>query len=103
VTREESNPRSSQLRLFLKSLKTDLRSCVKLINGITDYFSCNIGTRQGDKTSLTIFYLFIDELPVLVRKNCGSGIFITDDIPDIFCLMFADDVAGCVKTAIKLQ
>jgi len=44
------------------------------------------------KTSSTIFDLFLDELSVRLRENCGSGIFITNDIPDIFCLMFADDV-----------
>jgi len=39
----------------------------------------------------------------MLCKNCGSGIFITNDISDCFCLMFADDVAGCAETAIKLQ
>ena len=86
----------------IKSLYTDLRSCVKVNNNVTDYFACNIGTRQGDKTSSTIFDLFIDELSVSLRENCGSGIFITNDIPDIFCLIFADDVAGCAETAIKI-
>jgi len=83
----------------LKSLYTDLRSCVKVNNNVTDLFACNVGTRQGDKTSSTIFDLFIDELSVRLRENFGSGIFITNDIPDIFCLMFADDVAGCAETA----
>jgi len=92
-----------QFMLILKSLYSNLRSSVKLNNCITDHFSCNIGTRQGDKTSSTIFDLFIDELSTLLREICGSGIFITNDIPDIFCLMFADDVAGCAETAIKLQ
>jgi len=88
---------------ILKSLYTNLRSCVKLNNGITDFFSCNIGTRHGDKTSSTIFYLFIDELSLFLRWNCGSGIFITNDIPYNICLMLADDVAGCAEIAIKLQ
>ena len=42
----------------------------------------------------TIFDLFIDEVSVRLHEKCGSGIFITNDIPDILCLMFADDVAG---------
>jgi len=92
-----------QFMLILKSLYSDLRSSVKLNNCITDSFSCHIGTRQGDKTSSTMFDLFIDELSTLLSANCGSGIFNTNDIPDIFCLMFADDVTGCSETAIKLQ
>ena len=55
---------------------------------------------KGTKQVRQFFYLFIDELSVRLRENCGSGIFITNDIPDIFCLMFADDVAGCAETAI---
>ena len=67
------------------------------------FFPCNIGTRQGDKSSSTIFNLFIDELSALLRNMCSTGIFITDDIPDILCLMFADDVTGCSENAAKLQ
>jgi hypothetical protein len=59
------------------------------------------GTRQGDKTKSTIFTLFIDELSSLLREKCDTGIFITNDIPDILCSMFADDVATCAETATK--
>jgi len=70
---------------------------------ISEFFQCNIGTRQGDKTSSTIFALFIDELSVMLRETCGSGIFISNEKPDILCLMFADDIASCAETAFKLQ
>ena len=59
-------------------------------------------TPRGN-TSSTSFDLFIDELSDPLLENCGSGISITNDIPDIFCLIFADEVAGCAETAIKLQ
>ena len=78
----------------------NLNSCVKTTTGITGFFPCNIGTRQWDKTSSTIFDLFMDELSSLLRVNCGTGIFITEDIPDIICLMFADDVANCAETGL---
>ena len=88
----------------LKSMYSCLTSCVKVSNNdVTDSFPCNIGTRQGDKSSSTIFALFTDELFSLLRLKCESGIFITNDIPDILCLMFADDVANCAETAIKLK
>ena len=60
---------------ILKSLYTNLRSCVKVNNNVTGFFECNIGTCQGDKTSSTIFDLFIDELSVRLRENYGYGIF----------------------------
>ena len=102
----------------LKAMYTNLKSCVKLQrksicsndnntqsveHAVTNWFSCNIGTRQGDKTSSTIFTLFIDELSAFLRENCGSGIFVTNQIPDIICLMFADDIANCAETKQKLQ
>ena len=69
----------------------------------SSYLPCNIGTRQGDVTSTTIFSLFINELSDMLRQTCNSGIFITDEIPDIICLMYADDIANCAETTLKLQ
>ena len=39
----------------------------------------------------------------MLRQTCNSGIFITDEIPDIICLMYADDIANCAETTLKLQ
>jgi hypothetical protein len=39
----------------------------------------------------------------MLRDKCNSGILITQEIHDIVCLMFADDVASCAETAVKLQ
>jgi len=78
----------------LVNMYKNLQSCVKTSSGTaTDYFPCNIGTRQGDISSPTIFSLFIDQLSTLLREKCGSGIFIDNYIPYILCLMFADDIA----------
>ena len=87
----------------LQLMYTDLKSCIKTKDGVTDFFACNVGTRQGDITSTTIFSLFINELDILLRQECESGIFINNDIPDIICLMYADDVANCAETIFKLQ
>ena len=39
----------------------------------------------------------------MLRDACDSGIYITNEIHDIICLMFADDIASCAETAIRLQ
>lgn len=39
----------------------------------------------------------------MFRKSCEQGIFIDNSIPDIVCLMFADDVANCAETVVNLQ
>ena len=55
--------------------------------------TCNVGTRQGDITSNIIFNLYINDLCTLLRDKGHSGIYVTDDIPNILCTLFADDVA----------
>ena len=58
-----------------------------------------------DVSSPLIFALFINNLCTLLRKQCGEGIFITPDVKDIlvFCLMYADYVANCAETRVRLQ
>lgn len=62
----------------------NLQACVKTSSGVTDLFPYNVGTRQGDLTSTTIFSLFVNELSNLLQESCGSAIFINNEIPDIF-------------------
>ena len=91
---------------FLKvllSMYKNLSSCIKTENGLTDFFECNIGTRQGDKSSSIIFNLFINQLCIALRKDCKNGIYINENIPDIIGLMFADDIANCSDTVVNLQ
>ena len=80
-----------------------LSACVKTDNGLTSYCPCHIGTRQGCVSSPIIFTLFINDLVTLMRENSRNGIFITQDVPEILCLLFADDVAGCAESAASLQ
>lgn len=69
----------------------------------TQFFSCNVGTRQGYTLSPVLFSLFINKLIVDIKANCPSGIFITQDISDIFALLYADDIANCADTVLALQ
>ena len=85
---------------ILKSMYGILSACVKTEKGLTSYFPCNIGTRQGCVSSPLIFILFFNDLVTLLRENCRNGmIFITQDVSEVLCLLFADDVAGCAESA----
>ena len=66
-------------------------------------FKCYIGTRQGCVSSHIIFSLFINDLISYIKSECYRGIFVTQQIEDMFVLMFADDVASFSDTIIRLR
>ena len=82
------------------SENSDVRKSFSLM---TEAFDCNIGTRQGDLYSPILFILFINDLCQYLKDNCNQGIYINEHFPDLYCLMYADDVANCADTAINLQ
>ena len=48
-------------------------------------------------------HIFINDLVPYLRENCGNGIFVSNEINDLFALMYADDVAGFSDTINRLQ
>ena len=80
-----------------------LRSYVKVNGGITNYFNCTIGTRQGCITSPKIFSLFINDLVSYLDSDSGCGIFVSNEINCLNMLMYADDVSSFGDTIIQLQ
>ena len=88
----------------LISMYTNLHASVRIDHGkVTKPFHCNVGTRQGDVSSTIIFNLYINELSRFLRLKGHRGIFVTNQIQDIICILFADDVANCAETAVELQ
>ena len=73
-----------------------LKSSVNTREGLSDYFKCNIGTKQGCVSSPIIFILFINDLISYLKVTCGSGIFVSDEIEELHGLMCADDVSANV-------
>lgn len=80
-----------------------LKSCVRANQSFTEFFDCNIGTRQGCKLSPLLFSLFINDIVQELRNNCPNGIFISQDIPEIHVILYADDIANCADTVRNLQ
>ena len=42
-------------------------------------------------------------LVTLLKENCRNGIFITQVVPEIVCLLFAGDAVGCAESAAAMQ
>ncbi len=78
-----------------------LKSCGKGNNGLTEYFGCTIGVRQGCMVSPLLFILFLNEYITMLKKNC-KGIQI-ESITEIQTLLYADDMANIADTIGGLQ
>jgi hypothetical protein len=76
------------------------KSCVKVSNGITDFFPIKVGVKQGDNLSPNLFKIFINDFPDYIR-NCPDPIQLNDK--PIHCLMYADDIILLSSTAEGLQ
>ena len=74
----------------IKTLYTNTQSRVRLDNINTNWFQCNVGVRQGDNLSPTLFALFINDLEINL-KALNKGVQI--DNYNISLLLYADDIA----------
>ena len=75
-------------------------SCVKLHGLLSELFNVDIGVRQGDNLSHTLFGVFINDLAIDI-KNLGLGIPIGNrKIPILF---YADDIALLAENESDLQ
>ena len=72
----------------IKNLYREVESCVRLGSEKTDWFSVEIGLRQGCILSPILFSIFIDGLAKAVKKVGGAkyGEFV------VSLLLFADDI-----------
>lgn len=80
-----------------------LKSGVRVDGGLTDFFQCSTGTLQSCISSPIIFSLFINDLVTYLRHKCGSGIYINNDINDLYKLVFAGDVSSVADSVLNLQ
>lgn len=86
----------------LQNMYSKLKSCVRTPEGLTEYFKCTRGTRQGCMLSPFLFVIYISELVKMLKDAGCSGIQV-NDTSDVMLLMFADDIAMCADTPGRLQ
>ena len=85
---------------IIKSMYAKSRSCVRVDDLVTDFFNINVGVKQGDNLSPTLFKLFINDLPQYL-ENTADPIHINGTL--INCLMYADDIVLLSNSADGLQ
>jgi hypothetical protein len=87
----------------LRSMYGSLKSCVRTKHGLTDFFNCSKGTRQGCMLSPFLFSLYVGELVTMFEEAGCQGTFIDETVPNIAALLFADDVIAGADSVGRLQ
>jgi hypothetical protein len=87
-----------------RSIQSMYRSCSSAIQtpyGLTDWFTSDLGTRQGAVLSPFLFSLLISPLAKALRKQ-GLGIQMGLDCL-IGCLLYADDLVLIADSEVEMQ
>lgn len=96
-------------------LYSKAKSCVSVNGKLSDYFSCNIGVRQGENLSPLLFAIYLNDFEYSISRNFRglnylAGLFresISDDDVEffirIFALLYADDTIVLAESASELQ
>ena len=84
----------------LQFMYKNISLCVKLHGKFTNWFPSDIGVRQGDVLSPTLFSLFVNDLANEIKQlQCGVKL---DDM-DISILLYADDIVLIAENEKSLQ
>ena len=87
----------------LQGMYKTVKACVRTSEGLTEYFDCPSGLKQGCTASPILFSLFIDEFSSLVKNSGIRGVQLFPELTEILLLMFADDLALISDTVRGLQ
>jgi len=87
----------------LQYMYSQLKSCIKTPQGLSEYFRGEIGIRQGYLISPFLFILYINELVKFCNIAGCNGLFINEIYHNVHMLMFADDIAILNDSIGRLQ
>jgi len=87
----------------IRSMCEHINACVRTDNGLTEWFKCVIGTRQGCMLSLLLFAPYLNEFIELFGSQGCRGILVSEYFPTVNILLYANDLVQCSDTAGGLQ
>ena len=63
--------------------------------GLSDFFECTIGNRQGCMLIPFLFIFFLNEFISYCKSENCQGICIDENCPNLMLLLFPDDMVNC--------
>ena len=87
---------------IIKNMYSKNKLCIKVQGQLTNSFNSNIGVRQGDNLSPTLFNIFINDLQTYIEKESETHPVQLGNTT-LNCLLYADDVVLISKTKKGLQ
>ena len=91
---------TGKIYFAIKEMLSETKSCIKINQLCSDYFSISNGVRQGDPISSTLFSIFINDL-VYEIKTLNYGIKLEDQ--NVSILLYADDLVLIATNEYELQ
>ena len=86
---------------IIKSIYNNVKSQVKHNNTLSCSFTCNIGVRQGECLSLSLFSMCLNDLEDELRNSGVQGI--VTDLILLFVLLYADNIILMATSVADLQ
>ena len=74
------------LRIF-KAMYVTVKSCVKHLNSLSDFFDIAIGLKQSLNNSPVLFALFLEDLELFLQNQMDSGVSIIDIFLLLHCFL----------------
>ena len=106
---------NGKLLNVIKNMYSQAKSCVKKNSLISDYFSCNVGVRQGENLSPMLFAIFLNDFEYSISRNYNGLGFLAFEVNKLlsdedvehflrlFALLYADDTIVMAESAEQLQ
>ena len=80
-----------------------MKACVRTNEGLTSFFNCPLGLKQGCLASPNRSSIFVNELATELENSDLRGVQLFPDLAQILLLIFADDLALISDSIIGLQ
>ena len=85
---------------LIRSIYSEVMSCVKNINTFSDFFKSDVGLMQGEVLSPFLFSLFINDMEIYLQQTPNAGLSLEQ--LSIYLLMFADDAVFFFQTLLMV-